>query len=97
MYVRTRFVEQHGFRRFLIQFLLYPPDILSPILCHAHVSPGLVDVVHRACGEPSPAVVVGAWQGHIRGMASGVAPPTARLGHPGDVHFDPLKPISFIQ
>ena len=28
---------------------------------------------------------------HRRGKASGVAPPTARLDHPGDVHFDPLK------
>ena len=29
-------------------------------------------------------------------MAPVVEPPTARLGHPFDVHFDPLKPISFI-
>ena len=62
--------------------------------------PRLVDVVHRACdGHPSrpPAVVVVTWLGgHTRGMAPGVEPPTARLGHPGDVHFGPLKPISFI-
>ena len=46
----------------------------------------------------SPAVVVATWlEGHTRGMAPGVAPPspTARLGHPGDVHSGLLKPISF--
>ena len=43
------------------QILLYPQDNLSPVLCHAPIKPGLVDVVHWACGgHPSrpPAVVV---------------------------------------
>ena len=34
-----------------VQILLYPPDILSPIFCYAHVSPDPVDVVHGACGR----------------------------------------------
>ena len=35
----------------LNQILIYPPDNLSPIICHAHVGrASLVDVVHRACG-----------------------------------------------
>ena len=45
-----------------------------------------------------PAVVVETWlEGHTRGVAPGVAPPspTARLGHPGDVHSGLLKLISF--
>ena len=48
--------------------------------------------------EPFPGrVVVATWlKGHTRGMVPGVAPPspTARLGHPGDVHSGLLKPIS---
>ena len=48
----------------------------------------------------SPAVVVATWlEGHTRGMAPGVAPPSPTallvLGHPGDVHCGLLKPISF--
>ena len=83
------------------QILLNLPDILSPILSHAQASPDLVAVGHRVCGivavsEPFPAVVVAIWlEGHTCGMAPGVEPPTVRLGHSGDVHFD-LKPISFI-
>ena len=48
--------------------------------------------------EPSPgSTVVPTWlEGHSRGMAPVVAPPKARPGHPGDVHFGQLKPISFI-
>ena len=51
----------------------------------------------RRSGSRSPAVVVATWlEGHTRGMVPGVAPPspTARLGHPGDVHSGLLKPIS---
>ena len=47
-----------------------------------------------------PAVVVETWlEGHTRGVAPGVAPPspTARLGHPGDVHSGLLKLISFFR
>ena len=45
------------------------------------------------------AVVIVVWlEGHTNGMAPVVAPPapTVRLDHPGGVHFDPLKAISFI-
>ena len=47
----------------------------------------------------SPAVVVATWlEGYTRGMVAVVAlpSPTARLGHPGDVHSGLLKPISFL-
>ena len=50
-------------------------------------------------GPPSrpPAVVVATWlEGHTRGMAPVVAPLTARPGYLVDVHFDLLKPVSFI-
>ena len=81
-----------------VQILLHPADILSPILCQAHVSLDQVVVDHRVgmWWSPSrpPAVVVATWlKGHHRGMAPGVTP-TARLGHPVQVHCGPLKPIS---
>ena len=47
--------------------------------------------------EREQAVAVATWlEGHHSGMESGMAHPTARLGHPGDVFFGPLIPISFI-
>ena len=72
------------------------------MLCydHGHVSPGLVVVGHRvptymAVTEPShPGRHLAAGPPPRHG--AGVAPPTARLSHPGDVYFGPLKPISFI-
>ena len=84
----------------LFQLLLYPPDNLSPILCHAHVSWTwwTSSTGHVAVTEPFPdRVVVANWlKSHTRGMVPGVAPPspTARFGHPGDVHSGLLKPIS---
>ena len=64
------------------------------------VTPGLVGVVHRPCGGRRAAPRQwSTWpEGHARGMAPVVATskPKASLGHPGDVHFGLLKPISFI-
>ena len=71
------------------------PDPLS----HPRCGVGVVD--HRACAG-RPVVPRQWWSGpgwrawHGTGMAPGVEPPTARLGHPVDVHFGPLKLISFI-
>ena len=87
----------------MFQIILYPPDILSPVLCHAHVSRALwtSSTGHVAVSEPSPggpAVVVATWlESHYRSMALRVAPYAASLGHFVDVYFGLLKPISFIQ
>ena len=83
----------------LNQILLHPPDNLSSIFCHAHVSRAWWTSFtgHVAVAEPSPAVVVATWlEGHTRGTASVVTPPTARLGHQDDAHFGLLKHIFII-
>ena len=80
--------------------MLYPPDNLSPILCHAHVSRAwwTSSTGHVAVTEPFPGsggrdLAGGSLTRHGAGVAR--PSPTARLGHPGDVHSGLLKPISF--
>ena len=65
------------------QILLYPPAILFPILCHAHVNPGLVVVVHRTCGGhgavPRRWWLRPGWRDTRAAWRRWWQPPTARL------------------
>ena len=91
--IRNKNSLRSSIRSFFILHTTYPRSSVTPTLAgpSRRRPPGMWRSPSRPRQWWSP------WlEGHTRGIALVVAPQKDRLSHPGDVHFDLLKPISFI-